>query len=97
MNETTKDKVATNVANSWKMSSNWVFTATGAMFAIYLSLPIEQQQTLLAHLPVEPWVVPIVTSVIGIVARLWPQKSITPQVAAAASASAPPQAPPAAP
>ena len=89
MDEIIKDKLAINVANSWKMASNWIMSAAGIMFAIYLALPLDQQAALVAHLPVPPWVLPIVTSVIGIVARLWPQKSITPDVAAAKSDDAP--------
>lgn len=87
MDPTTKDKLATNVANSWKMASNYVMAAAGVAFTIYLALPPEQQQTLIQHLPVPPWVLPIVASVIGIVARLWPQKSITPAIAEAKSAA----------
>lgn len=87
MEQDTKDKLAVNVANSWKMASNWVMTASGALFAIYLALPLEQQQTLINHLPMPPWLVPIAGTVIGVAARLWPQKSITPEVAAAKSAS----------
>lgn len=78
MEDQTKEKLAANVSNSYKMASNWAIAATGALFTIYLALPVEQQQALVQHLPVPPWVLPIVTSVIGIVARLWPQKSLTP-------------------
>lgn len=88
MDDVTKDKLAVNAANSWKMASNWVMSAAGAAFAIYLALPADQAQALIDHLPVPPWVLPIVATVIGIVARLWPQKSITPEVAAAKSTDA---------
>lgn len=76
MDEVAKDRLASNVSNCWKMASTWVMTASGAAFAVYLSLPAAQQQTLIDHLPVQPWVVPIITSTIGIVARMWPQKSV---------------------
>lgn len=89
MDDTKIDKLAINVANSWKMASNWVMAAAGTVFAIYLALPIDQQQTLIQHLPVPPWLLPILASVGGIVARLLPQKSITPAVAAAKSEDAP--------
>ncbi len=82
-----KEKLAINVANSYKMASNWVFTGIGTLGAIWLGLPVEQQQAIIAHLPVPPWVLPIVASVIGIGARLWPQKLITPEVASAKSAT----------
>lgn len=83
MDPTTKEKLAVNVTNSWRMASNWIMSAAGVMFAIYLALPLDQQSALLAHLPVPPWILPILTSVIGIVARLWPQKNLTPEAAAA--------------
>lgn len=89
MEQVTKDKLTVNVENAHKMASNWAATATGALFVVYLALPAEQQAALVAHLPVPAWVIPIITSVISIVARLWPQKSITPAVAAAKSDSPP--------
>ena len=89
MDATTKDKLAINLANSYKMASNWVMAAAGIVFTIYLALPLDQQQTLLQHLPVPPWLLPIAASIAGIVARLIPQKSITPAVAAAKSDAAP--------
>lgn len=76
MDQETKDGLAVNASNAAKMWSNWIMTAAGTMFAIYLALPIDQQQTLIAHLPVPPWVIPIFTSVVGVVARLWPQKNL---------------------
>ena len=94
MDEITKEKLAVNVANAHKMASNYVMGASGVAFAIYLGLPPEQQAALIAHLPLPPWLVPIIGSVVGIVARLWPQKSITPAVAAAKSESAPQPAEP---
>lgn len=74
-----KEKLATNVANSWKMASNWVFTISGAIVAIYVSLPVEQQAALIAHLPLPAWMVPIAGSVVGVAVRLWPQKSLAPK------------------
>lgn len=89
MDPTTKQKLAINASNAWKMWSNWVMAAAGIAFGIYLQLPIEQQQALVQHLPVPPWLLPIVATGLGIVARLWPQKSISPAVAAAKSEDAP--------
>lgn len=85
MDDTTKAKLAVNVANSYKMASNWIMAATGVIFTIYLALPPDQVAALNAHLPVPAWALPICTSVLGIVARLWPQAAITPEVAAAKS------------
>lgn len=89
MDDTTKEKLAINASNAWKMASNWVMGATGILFAIWFGLPADQQQAVIAHIPVPPWVLPILTSVIGIAARLWPQRSITSEVAAAKSDDAP--------
>lgn len=89
MDDTTKEKLAINMANGWKFASNWVMSAAGISFAIYLALPLDQQQTLLQHLPVPPWLLPIAASVVGIAARLWPQKSISGPVATAKSEDAP--------
>ncbi len=74
-----KEQLAANTANAWKMASNWVFTISGALVAIWVSLPLEQQSTLIAHLPIPAWMVPIAGSVIGIVARIWPQQSLAPK------------------
>ena len=93
MDQTTKDKLWINVSNSLKMASNYVMAGAGAMFAIWLSLTTDMQQTVIQHLPVPPWLIPILTAVLGIVARLWPQKSITPEIAAAKSDSTPPTPP----
>lgn len=93
MDQATKDKLAINVSNSWKMWSNHVMVIAGAVFAIYLRLRPDQQQTLVDHLPVPPWLLPIVASVIGIAVRLWPQRSISAPVAAAKSADPGPTAP----
>jgi len=89
VDDVTKEKLAVNAANAWRMASNWVMAAAGAAFAIYLALPQDQQQTLVQHLPVPGWLLPIAASVVGIAARLWPQKSISGAVAAAKSQDAP--------
>lgn len=83
MDDVTKNKFATNVANSWKMASNWIMSLAGTLGMIYLAIPEEQEKTIIQHLPIPVWSVPIVLTVIGIIARLWPQKSITPAVAVA--------------
>lgn len=77
MNQSEKDRLAFNVRNAARMASNWVMTAVGAGGAIYLSLPLDQQQAILDHLPVEPWLVPVIASVVGIVARMWPQPKLS--------------------
>lgn len=74
MDDTAKDKLVSNLANSWKMASNWWFSALGALGVIWVNLPAEQQQAVISHLPVPGWVLPIVGTVIGIVARVWPQQ-----------------------
>ena len=89
MDPVTKEKLAINASNAWKMWSNWIMAGAGIAFGIYLQLPPEQAQAILAHLPVPPWLIPIIASVVGIAARLWPQHSISPAVAAAKSEDAP--------
>lgn len=89
MEQEAKDKLAINVANSWKMASNWVMGVAGIAFGYYLSMPQVDQQKLVAHLPIDPYWFPIIASAIGYAARVWPQKSITPFVAAAKSDSTP--------
>lgn len=79
MEQDTKDRLSANVGNAWKMASNWAMATFGTIFAIYLGLPVEQQQEIVAHLPVPPWALPIAASVVGIAARLWPQRSLAKQ------------------
>lgn len=74
--EDRREHLVFNFANSWKMASNWVMWASGVVFAFYLTLPVDKQQEIIAHLPVQPWLLPIITSAIGYAARLWPQKSL---------------------
>jgi hypothetical protein len=85
MDAATEAKLMLNLANAHKMASNYVWVATGLIWTVYLSLPLDQQQTLVAHLPVPVWALPIVGSVLGIVARLWPQKSLAPSEASPAA------------
>lgn len=89
MHPITKEKLRINMANAWRMWSNWVMGASGIAFSAYLTLAPEQQQSLVSHLPVAPWLVPILATVGGIAARLWPQHSITAAVAAAKSVDSP--------
>jgi hypothetical protein len=90
---TKRQKLAANFAISWKMASNWVMGAAGVAFAFYLSLPLEQQQAVLAHLPVPPWVLPLIASFIGFAARIWPQKSLSPTEAENKADTTPPDQP----
>ena len=76
MEQSAKESLVLNASNAWRMASNWAMATAGTVFAIYLSLPAEQQKTIIEHLPVPPWVMPIAATVLGIVARIWPQKSV---------------------
>lgn len=89
MDETAKAKLALNAANAWKMWSNWVMGVASTAWTIYLAMPKEYQDTLISHLPVPPWTIPLITLAIGIVARIWPQGNISPAVAAAKSDQSP--------
>lgn len=89
MHAITKEKLLINARNSWRMWSNHVMGWSGIGFSAYLMLPPEQQQTIVSHLPIPAWTVPLVAAVAGIVARLWPQHNISAAVAAAKSEDAP--------
>lgn len=104
MDDVTKDKLSINVQNSLKMASNWVMAAAGVMWAAYLALPLtcdgqpaasgcvsqhDLQAWVSSTLHVPPVLVPLLTAALGITARIWPQKSITPAVAEAKSEDAP--------
>lgn len=73
MNEEVKARLVENVKNSYKMYSNWVFAAIGTGALVWGQMDEPTRQTLLAHLPVPGWVVPLLTSVGGIVVRCLPQ------------------------
>lgn len=89
MESITKEKLLINAQNAHKMWSNWAMSATGVLGAFWFAMPEAQQRSVVEHLPVPMWMVPIVMTVIGVAARLWPQKNITPAVAAASSETAP--------
>lgn len=73
-----KDKLATNLSSLPKMASAWVISAAGALGAIWLALPPEQQRALVEHSPLPAWAYPVALTVAGLAARVWPQKSLTP-------------------
>lgn len=86
MSPITKEKLRINARNCWRFASTWVMAAAGLGFAAYLALPVDEQRDLLSRLPlIPPWLVPILTSAIGVGARIWPQKNIPAEVAAAKS------------
>lgn len=89
MQDITKQKLLVNASNAHLMASNWVMGAAGTLGTVWFALPEAQQRTIVEHLPVPIWVTPILLTVLGIVARLWPQNAITPTVAAASSETAP--------
>lgn len=89
MEQDTKDKLAVNVANSWKMLSVQIATLANGLFALYFFLPVDQQAAILSHLPVPAWLIPIIANVLIFGGRVLPQKGITADVAAAKS-DAPP-------
>jgi hypothetical protein len=78
MDQTSKDRLKANFSSAHKMLSNWVFGAIGALGAIWFALPPEQQQVLLQNSPLPAWSYPVVMTAVGVLARLWPQKSLMP-------------------
>lgn len=89
MDQTQKTKLEINLANAHRMASNWVMTVAGTLGTIWFAIPKVQQEAFITHLPIPIWSVPIVLTVIGIAARVWPQLGLTARVAAASSAMAP--------
>lgn len=85
MQQETKDKIKLSAANAHKMASNWVTVVWGAALTILFAMPADALAAVVSRLPVPAWTVPVIVAVIGVVARLWPQKSITPKVADAKS------------
>lgn len=87
--QSTKDRLAVNLAALHKMASAWVMTVAGMLGTLWLAMPPEQQSTLMGLLPIPPWLIPIALTLVGLAARAWPQKNITPAEAAAKSADGP--------
>lgn len=81
MQDSTKAIISANVANSLSMASTWVNAAADAAFGLYLALPVDQQQAIVDHLPVPPWLIPIATFALRYAARNWPQPKLTATVA----------------
>lgn len=106
MDDTTKEKLAINVANAWKMWSNRATVAMGALWTAYFALPTacDTGATCTTQHTVQLWfstalhiplaLIASLATVATVLFRVWPQKSITPAVAAAKSEDAP-QPPPA--
>lgn len=78
MDQLSKDRLAANMQNAPKMLSNWVMVLAGTLGAIWFALPAEQQMLVLQNSPLPPWSYPIVLTAIGVIARVWPQKSLMP-------------------
>lgn len=100
MEETTKDKLALNVANAWKMWSNRATVIVGALWTYYFTLPtacaagttcttqgdVQMWFSTTLHVPLA--VIATIATVLTVIARVWPQSNITPAVAAAKSEDA---------
>ena len=101
MSPENKEKLAINIANAPKMMSAWFITVIGLVWTAYTSLPagcdaatascLSQAMILDAIRPLFVWVPPpllaLGTTVLGLYLRVKPQAGITPEVAAAKSAS----------
>lgn len=104
MDSTTSQKLAVNASNAWKMASNYVMAAAAIIWAAYLALPVtcpdvgQPAGECLSQHALQVWVstklhvpallLPLITGALGIFARLYPQKAVTPNLAAAKSADA---------
>lgn len=89
MEDATKQKLAVNVGSSWKMASNIASGIVAAIGTALLAMPEDMRTQLLSHIPAPAWALPVIGWVAIYVARVWPQKSLTPDEAAAKSADAP--------
>jgi hypothetical protein len=78
MDQEAKTRLASNVAGLPKMFSAWAMTLAGVLGTIWFSLPADQQLELFKHSPLPMWSYPIAMTVLGIVGRVWPQKSFNP-------------------
>lgn len=70
-------QLLSNLNIAHKMLSNWVMGTAGTLGVIWFSLPPDQQKLLIEHSPIPAWAYPIALTVVGILARLWPQKAFT--------------------
>lgn len=89
MDAVTKDKLATNIGASYKMATIWAAGMLSAAGVGLLAMPEGMRTTLLSHLPVPAWALPIVSWAVVYIARVWPQYNITPAEAAAKSDTTP--------
>ncbi len=78
MTDDQKAKLRENAAILYKMASAWVMGLAGTLGTVWLALPVDQQQTIIKLSPLPVWAYPIVLTALGILARIWPQKNITP-------------------
>lgn len=75
-----KDKFITNLIALPKMNSAKFMTVCGVLAMVWIGLPADQQATVIAHLPLPAWALPIMATIIGLAVRVWPQVSLTPPV-----------------
>lgn len=85
----TTNKLAINVANSWKMLSVQWMAFVSTVAGIWLAIPKEMQDSILSHLPVPPWALAPISFVIGYLVRVKPQFNMSAAVAEAKSVDAP--------
>lgn len=85
MDDAKIDKLATNTKALPKMASAWVITIVSSAAAWFFAQPEAAQQNILAAIPVDPVWLPVISGLVALLARAWPQASITPAVAAAKS------------
>jgi hypothetical protein len=73
MNEPMKDKFASNLLAAPKMLSMRWMGLCGLAAMAWLALDPAQQQLVIQHLPMPPWMLPIVATLVGWATRVWPQ------------------------
>ena len=80
MNPELKDKFISNLVALPKMNSAKFMALCGFLAMVWVGLPADQQATVIAHLPLPAWALPIIATIIGLAVRVWPQVSLTPPV-----------------
>jgi hypothetical protein len=78
MDQEAKDRMAANLSALPKEASTWAITAAGLLGTVWFALPDEQQMEILKHSPLPAWSYPVVLAVVGVIAKVWPQKAFAP-------------------
>ena len=91
MNPDMKDQLRLNLIALPRMLSARFMGLCALALGFWLYIPPDQQQTIMDHLPVPRWALPLIVTLIGWTVRIWPQVGL--QQPAPAAPSTPPEPP----